>query len=90
MPINDSILRTPTIVLSLRLGGNVVILNLLEYSDFVHQLFSAASLNRFDSHIFDTLLFSPFVDNGVLSTADFFINVIIVHLLIFYIVFIND
>ena len=60
--------------------GDMVGFYLLKYTNFVHELFPAASLHGFDGNVLNALFLSPFVHHRVFASAYFLLNVIIIHI----------
>ena len=58
----------------------MIILYDLKDSDLVHELFAPTSFNGLNSHIFNGLLFTAFVNDTILATTHLLINVVVVHI----------
>ena len=55
-------------------------IQVVEDTDFVHQLFAAATLDRLDSHVLYSLFLAPFVYYRVLAASYLLVDVIVIHI----------
>ena len=79
VPVFESVNLIIGLVAKVSQLGNVVVLNLGENCNFVHQLFAAAPLDGFDGDVLNGFFLAAFVDDGILATAHFLLDVIVIH-----------